>query len=53
MKTGAMEGLQKWIIRRDYLLDNLMDTPGIKFAETIKRSLQIINPGSKFISAGK
>jgi hypothetical protein len=40
------------IIRADYLPDNPMDTPRTKFAETIRRSRQIINPRSKFISCG-
>jgi hypothetical protein len=40
------------IIRADYLPDNPMDTPWTKFAETIKRSRQIINPRCKFISCG-
>jgi hypothetical protein len=42
LATDAVEGFQKWIIRADYLPDNPMDTPWIKFAETIKRSRQII-----------
>jgi hypothetical protein len=36
--TVTVEGFQKWIIRADYLPDNPMDTPRIKFAEPIKRS---------------
>jgi hypothetical protein len=36
--NAPLEGFQKWIIRADYLPDNPMDTPRIKFAETIKRS---------------
>jgi hypothetical protein len=40
--TTVLEGFQKWIIRADYLPDNPMDTPRIKFAETIKRFRQII-----------
>jgi hypothetical protein len=34
-----VEGFQKWIIQADYLPDNPMDTPRIKFAETIKKGL--------------
>jgi hypothetical protein len=39
---NTVEGFQKWIIQADYLRDNPMDTPRIKFAEPIKRSRQII-----------
>jgi hypothetical protein len=38
---NTVEGFQKWIIQADYLPDNPMDTPRIKFAETLKRSRQI------------
>jgi hypothetical protein len=49
---SVMEGFQKWIIRADYLPDNPMDTPRIKFTETIKSSRQIIDPRCKFVSCG-
>jgi hypothetical protein len=52
MLHDALEGFQKWIIRADYLPDNPMDTPRIKFTETIKSSRQIIDPRCKFVSCG-
>jgi hypothetical protein len=52
MLHDALEGFQKWIIRADYLPDNPMDTPRIKFTETIKSSRQIIDPRCKFVACG-